>query len=93
MTHIVRDKKKLIQRINRIQGQLNAAKDKLEDEITDNCDAILHLIAACRGAMNSLMYEVIVEHVRHHMINPDKNPTSKQSKATQLLLNAIKSYL
>lgn len=93
MAHLVRDKKKLLHRINRIQGQLSAIKAMFDDPEANDCSNLLQLIAACRGAMNGLMTEVIEGHVRYHMVDPDKNPSSNQAKATQQLLDAVKAYL
>lgn len=93
MAHLVRDKKKLLHRINRIQGQLNAIKAMFDEPDTNDCSNLLQLIAACRGAMNGLMAEVMEGHVRYHMVDPDKNPSSNQAKAAQQLLDAVKTYL
>ncbi len=91
MAHTIRDKKKLLNRVRRIRGQLEAIGKSLEEE--RDCSAMLQLIAACRGAMNGLMAEVLEGHVRMHVLDPDKNPTSQQAKAAQELLDVVKAYL
>ena len=53
----------------------------------------MQLIAAARGAMDGLMAAVIDRHVREHMINPDRQPTSPEAIATRELLDVIKAYL
>jgi FrmR/RcnR family transcriptional regulator, repressor of frmRAB operon len=53
----------------------------------------MRLIAAARGALNSLMAEVIDGHVRFHVIDPDRNPTSSQAQAAQELLDVVKAYM
>ena len=73
MAHTVRDKQKLLRRVRRIIGQVAAVERALENE--DDCADIMQLIAAARGAMNSLMAEVVEGHVRYHMVDPDRKPT------------------
>lgn len=91
MAHTIRDKKKLLNRVRRIRGQLDALAKALEEE--QDCSAILQLIAASRGAMNGLMGEVLEGHVRMHVLDPNRNPTSKQARAAQDLLDVVKTYL
>ena len=47
MAHTVRDKKKLLNRVRRIRGQIDAVEKALELD----CSAILLTIAACRGTI------------------------------------------
>jgi FrmR/RcnR family transcriptional regulator, repressor of frmRAB operon len=91
MAHIVRDKKKLLNRVRRIRGQVEAVERALESEA--DCTEILHTIAACRGAINGLMTEVIEGHIRFHLVDPDKRPTSGQAVAAQELIDVIKQYV
>ncbi len=55
--------------------------------------AELHTIAACRGAIDGLMAEVLEGHIRFHVVDPDHHPTSERAKATQELIDVIKMYL
>lgn len=91
MAHTIRDKKKLINRVKRIRGQIEGIEKSLEDE--KDCSLILQTIAACRGAINSLMAEVLEGHIRFHVVDPDLNPTSEQSKASQEIIDLVKTYL
>jgi DNA-binding FrmR family transcriptional regulator len=91
MAHTIRDKKKLVDRVRRIRGQVDGIEKALVDE--QECATILQTIAACRGAINSLMAEVIEGHVRFHIVNPDRRPSSGQAKAAQELIDLVKSYL
>ena len=56
MAHAIRDKKKLLARVRRISGQVNAIERALESE--EECERVMHMIAGCRGAMAGLMVEV-----------------------------------
>jgi DNA-binding FrmR family transcriptional regulator len=91
MAHTIRDKRKLLNRVRRIQGQLGAVGSALEQE--QDCSAILRTIAACRGALNSLMAELIEGHIRYHVVDPDRQPTTERAKAAQELIDVVKTYL
>lgn len=91
MTHTIRDKQKLLNRVRRIRGQLEAVERALDQEQNDS--AVLQLIAACRGAINSLMAEVIEGYIRFHVSDPDKQPQSEQAKTTQQLIDIVRAYL
>ena len=89
--HTIRHKKKLLNRIRRIRGQVDAVERALEDE--DEAAPILQQIAAARGALNGLMAELVDGHVREHVLDPRRRPTSEQLKATDELLDVVRSYL
>jgi len=91
MAHTIRDKQKLINRVRRIRGQLDAVEKALNEE--QECFGILQTLAACRGAMNGLVSEVIEGHIRFHVVNPDEKPASQQAKAAQELIEIVKSYV
>jgi DNA-binding FrmR family transcriptional regulator len=91
MAHIVRDKQKLLNRVRRIGGQVRAI-EKAVDEGQD-CAIVLQTIAACRGAINGLMAEVVEGHIRYHVVDPDHRPTSEQARAAQELIDIVNRYL
>jgi FrmR/RcnR family transcriptional regulator, repressor of frmRAB operon len=91
MAHVIRDKKKLLNRVRRIRGQVDAVERALEAEA--DCSDILHTIAACRGAINGLMTEVLEGHIRFHLVDPDRRPTSAEAIAAQELIDVIKQYV
>ncbi len=91
MAHLVRDKKKLLNRVRRIRGQLNAIERDLEEE--RDCADTLQQIAACRGAIDGLMAQVMEGHIRHHVIDPERTPTSEQTAAAEELIDVIRTYL
>ena len=91
MGHTAQDKVKLLNRIKRIRGQLNAVENELERDA--ECSSVLQTLSACRGALNGLMSEIIEGHIRFHVVDPSKRPTSAQAKATQELLKVLRSYL
>lgn len=91
MAHTVHEKDKLLQRIRRIRGQVNAVEQALVDE--QDCSTVLMTLAACRGAINSLMSEVLEGHVRFHVLAPDHKPTAGQKAAVEDLVQVIRTYL
>jgi DNA-binding FrmR family transcriptional regulator len=91
MAHTIRDKAKLLNRVRRIKGQVEAVEKAIDQE--RDCTAILHAIAACHGAMKGLMAEVIEGHIRFHVVDPDNRPTSGQAQAAQELIDVVKAYL
>jgi DNA-binding FrmR family transcriptional regulator len=91
MAHTIRDKDKLLNRVRRIRGQVDGIEKALMAE--QDCSAILQTIAGCRGAINALMAEIMEGHIRFHVVNPDRRPTSGQARAAQELIEVIRRYL
>jgi DNA-binding FrmR family transcriptional regulator len=91
MAHTLEEKKKLLNRVRRIRGQVEAIDRALEQEM--ECSDILHNISACRGAMDALMAEVIEGHIRFHILDPDVTPTDEQAQAADDLIHALRAYL
>ena len=91
MTHTIREKQKLLARVRRLRGQIEAIERALENEA--GCEKIMHLIAGVRGATAGLMAEVIEDHVRTHLVDPDKHPGALNTGATEQLLDVVRTYL
>ena len=91
MAHTIKEKEKLILRVRRIRGQVEAVERALVTE--QDCSDVLRLITAARGAMNGLMAEVLEDHVRFHVLDPKRKPSSEQSLAADELLDIVRAYL
>ena len=91
MAHIARDQKSLLHRIRRIRGQLNGLEKAVEED--RDCGDILLTLAACRGAMNSLMAQILEGHVRHHVIPQGRKADPESAHAAEELIEVIKRYL
>ena len=89
--HTVRDKKKLIGRIRRIRGQLEAVERAVEEE--KGCFEVLQTVAAARGAMNGLVAELVEDHVRFHVLDPDAKPNAKRARAAEELIDVVRAYV
>lgn len=91
VAHTTRDKKKLLNRVRRIKGQVEAIERAIEGEA--ECASVLNTIAACRGAINGLMAEIIEGHVLFHVLDPARGPETAQGKAAAELIEVVNAYL
>ena len=91
MTHTIRDKSKLLARVRRIRGQVEALERALDAE--RECAEILHQIAAVRGAMGGLMGEVLEEHIRTHIADPAITDDAERVKGADELIGVLRTYL
>src|SRR5579863_4064882 len=91
MTHTVREKQKLLARVRRIRGQIEAVERALEGEA--GCEPVMHLIAGARGAMAGLMAEVVEDHVREHLVDVERHPEALNTEAAEQLLDVVRTYL
>jgi DNA-binding FrmR family transcriptional regulator len=91
MSHTVREKQKLLARVRRIRGQVEAIERALENEA--GCEKVMHLLAGIRGATSGLMAEVVEDHVRTHLVDSDKHPGALNGEAADQLLDVIRTYL
>jgi DNA-binding FrmR family transcriptional regulator len=90
MAHTIRDRAKLLNRVRRVRGQVNGIERLLEQE--SECGPVLQQLAACRGAINALMAEIVEDHVRFHVVDPEINPESEQAEAVEQLVDLVRSY-
>jgi DNA-binding FrmR family transcriptional regulator len=91
MAHTTEEKKRLLNRVRRIMGQVGAIEKALDQE--SECAEVLHTISACRGAMDALMAEVIEGHIRFHILPTNGSATDEQTQAADDLVTALRAYL
>jgi len=89
MTHQDREKQKLLQRVRKLRGQLDAVERALEAK-TD-CGDQLMLLAAVRGGVNSLMGEVLETHIRFHLTDGPKEQIAPE--LAEDLIDLVRAYL
>ena len=87
MSQTPREKLDLVNRTKKVIGQLEATLRALNDD--EQCADILQRLAAARGAINSLMAELMEDHIRNHM--PRKSRSSEE--AVENLIGIVRSYL
>lgn len=91
VAHTIRERAKLLNRVKRIRGQLNGVEKLLESD--SDCGAVLQTLAATRGALNGLMAEILEDHVRFHVADPEDKPNSDRAQAAEQLVDLLRSYL
>lgn len=87
---VSREKQKLLSRIKRLAGQIDAAERSVSEG--DECADILMLLAAIRGGVNSLMAEILEDHIRLHMLQPNRGGESPE-ELTEDLIGLVRAYL
>ncbi|MDW6021808.1 metal/formaldehyde-sensitive transcriptional repressor [Mesorhizobium sp. BAC0120] len=89
MSHLVTQKPKLLARVRRLRGQLDAVERALEADI--GCADVLMLVASMRGAINGLTAELMEEHLREHVLSaPDD---AARATGVAELGEVIRTYL
>jgi DNA-binding FrmR family transcriptional regulator len=91
MAHSTEEKKKLLTRVNRLQGQLEGIRIAIEQE--QECASVLQQIAACRGAINSLLVEIIDGEIRFHVLSKNSKVDSREAKAAENLVEILHRYI
>jgi DNA-binding FrmR family transcriptional regulator len=87
MSHEPREKLDLVNRARKVRGQLDSVERALNDDAP--CIDVLQRLAAARGSINSLMAELMEDHILHHMAKKTK---SSEDAATDLI-EIVRSYL
>jgi DNA-binding FrmR family transcriptional regulator len=87
---ISKEKQKLYSRIRRLGGQVAAVERAVSEG--DECADILMLLAAIRGGVNSLMAEILEDHVRLHIARPGRG-TESPEELTEDLISLVRAYL
>lgn len=91
MGHTIKNKERLLARVRRVRGQVEAVERALEQE--KGCAAVLQMVVAARGAMNSLMAQVIEDHIRLHVVDPARERQRGRARGAEELIEVIQSYL
>ena len=91
MTHAIKEKQKLLNRVRRLRGQVDAIERALESEA--GCTEVMRLLTAARGAINGTMAEVVEDHIHMHMVDPNRKPTRNEAQAADELIDVLRSYI
>lgn len=89
--HTLREQNKLINRVRRLRGQVDAVERALTANAS--CSEIIQRVTAARGAIDGLMAELLEEHVREYLL-PEKPMTDDaRQRGAEELIEIIHSYL
>jgi len=89
MSHTIKDKARLLARVRRIKGQMEAVERALEEEI--GCADVLQLVASVRGAISGLTAELIEDHIEHHLLEAASD--GDRRRAGEELVEVVRTYL
>lgn len=90
MPNQIEDKKKILTRVRRIKGQVQAVENALEDG--DECSLILQQICSVRGAINGLMNELLEVHLKDTLVAGNTSENERQQQLNEIA-KILKSYL
>jgi DNA-binding FrmR family transcriptional regulator len=85
-----KEKRKLLMRIKRIKGQLDAVERRIEEDAS--CSAILQQATACRGALDGFIAEVIEDHILEHLVDASAPKDDARAQAAEELVEIVHSY-
>jgi len=88
--HTPQEKKRVLARVRRIRGQLDALERGLE--AGTDCGPVLQQIAAIRGAVNGLMSGVLESHLREELAHAAATPERRQAGIDDAVA-LVRSYL
>jgi DNA-binding FrmR family transcriptional regulator len=91
MPHVASEKDKLVNRLRRLRGQIEAMERLVRDDT--ECARILQLATATRGALNGFIAEVIEDHIREHMVDAEAPAADPRLQAAEELVAIVHSYL
>ena len=91
MGHVAREKLKLLHRLRRLRGQIEAIERAVEAD--EECAGVLRQATSARGALDGFIAEVIEDHVREHMLDPRAPRTDPRVAAAEDLVEIVHQYL
>jgi DNA-binding FrmR family transcriptional regulator len=91
MSHVAKEKGKLLNRLRRMRGQIDAMERAVDAD--NECAIVLQQATACRGALDGFIAEVIEDHIREHMVDPKDGRDSPQALAAEELIEVVHQYL
>lgn len=91
MSHVAKEKQKLLNRLRRLKGQVEAIERAIEED--RECARVLQQATACRGALDGFIGEVIEDHIREHMVDPAAPREDPRTQAAEELIEIVHAYI
>ncbi|MDP9009352.1 MAG: metal/formaldehyde-sensitive transcriptional repressor [Pseudomonadota bacterium] len=91
MSHVAKEKAKLLNRLKRMRGQIEAIERAVDAD--NECAIVLQQATACRGALDGFIAEVIEDHIREHMVDQKAGSEAPQALAAEELIEIVHQYL
>ena len=83
------EKSKLLKRLTRIRGQVEALRRALDANV--GTAGVVHQAIACRGALDGFIAEVIEDYIRERLV--DAKDAAAVAAAAEELIDIVHSYL
>jgi DNA-binding FrmR family transcriptional regulator len=91
MAHTEHEKTRLLQRVSRLRGQVQAIERALQADA--DCAKVMQLAVTVRGAASSLMAELLEDHIRLHVSDPESERDRKRARGAKHLIDVVHAYL
>jgi len=91
VAHTIEDKTRLLQRVRRLRGQVDAIERALERDA--DCARVMQLTVSARGAANGLMAELLEDHIRMHVSDPARDRDRGRARGAKHLIDIVHAYL
>jgi DNA-binding FrmR family transcriptional regulator len=91
MGHVAQEKTKLLVRLRRIRGQVEAIERAVNAD--EECVNVLQQATSCRGALDGFIIEVIEDHIRVHMVDEKARRDDPRTEAAEELVDIVRQYL
>ena len=90
MPHSPAEKKRVLTRVRKVRGQLDALERALEEGA--DCAPVLQQLAAIRGAINGVMAGVLESHLREEFTHVAESSESSSSSIDGVV-TLVRTYL
>ena len=91
MGHVANEKAKLLNRLKRLRGQIEAIERAVDAD--NECADVLQQATACRGALDGFIAKVIEDHIREHMVDSQSARDAPRVVAAEELIEIVHQYL